>query len=991
MGTLAQFRAAASTLFERYRLARMGGSFDGARDYNTVLGYDETISLLQYRYAYARGGISKRIVECYPRATWRGGVTLYEDEDPEVETAFEAAWKELNERLSIWTVLQRADTLAGLSTYSVILIGAPGDLQSELPKGSPDKLIYLQPFFAGGGPSSGVRNMTTSSGADCTISEFETDSQSARFGEPKFYQLKRTDITSPAFQRPVHHSRIIHIAEGCLDDNVFGIPILENIWDLLCDLKKVCGGGAEAFWLRANQGLNLNLDKDISMSDTDIANLKDEIDDYRHDISRVMRTRGMEVNTLGSDVANFNQPAEAILTQIAGSKGIPMRILTGSERGELASSQDAANFDTQVQDRRTGYAGPMIVRRLVDRLIKYNYLPTPKQYDIEWGVIETMTEMEKAQGAQTWSQTNASSPKPVYTTAEIREFWHGLEPLTPEQEAEMAPPTPEAPIDPSADPNAPVGESALLEPELTALGGVGSGVVGHTTPDENQTQPPREHSAAPEHVKTIEHILGSTAARKKATVKSLKKLKTSDLHRLKKAYEAIEAGHAAKAVKAEIAKRSDEEEVANEAPEEVTGEDEKAARARLKEKKLRTAGHGFSSTQLNLPDALAAKVLAFDVDPDDLAEEGREDSPHITVKYGLHTTDPDDVAEILAHFGAIDITLGETAVFTGEEYDVLYVEVESPDLERLNSLLSDELDVTDTHPVYTPHVCIAYLKPGRGEAYVDDETFVGETATLDAVEFSPKDTTLTLLAKEQALKTAANPNHEPAGTPEGGQFMSGSSSSAKGFPTGVRRATVSKRALDATIPSSITTDQILALESYIPDYDSINTGLRGKNNSRAESVAKVFAAVSQPLPSKTVLYRGLALDDDTRPMVDEWQVGQTIQMKGLVSTSSEPKDSLGWAGVIDDGSKILVDGEWRPSRGVDKGVVLEILPQRGVVMSAKLDTFLPKRRDDDDGSFGGENEVVLRHNSRYEVVGRLKDVRFAGAKGKFRVIQLREK
>jgi hypothetical protein len=49
-----------------------------------------------------------------------------------------------------------------------------------------------------------------------------------------------------------------------------------------------------------------------------------------------------------------------------------------------------------------------------------------------------MSDMEKAQGAQLWAQTNQTMGKPVTTEDEIREHWLGLEPLTEEQKQAIA-------------------------------------------------------------------------------------------------------------------------------------------------------------------------------------------------------------------------------------------------------------------------------------------------------------------------------------------------------------------------------------------------------------------------------------------------------------------------------------------------------------------------------------------------------------------------
>jgi hypothetical protein len=443
----ATFRALQTDiLLARAAFARQAGlTFDGKRDEYEVLGYGRQITNRQYREEYSRGGIAGRIVDVMPDATWRGdpAMELVENENPDTDTPFEQAWKELDRTHQICSKLQRVDRLARLSTYAVLLIGVPGELDAEVPKGTPEQLLYLMPFSGGGGPGGSTAPRTLSPDADCTIAEYETDAKSPRFGLPRTYQLKRTDVSSPDFQRPVHWTRIVHVAEGLLDDEVFGQPALERVWNLLIDLRKVTGGGSEAFWLRANQGLHLDIDKDMALPDAKdtIAALKEQADAYKHQLDRWIRTRGVDVKTLGSDVANFANPADAIITQIAGAKSIPKRILTGSEMGELASSQDRENFKDQINGRQTQYAGPYIVRPLVNRLIQFGYLPTPAKgpeaYTVRWPHIQTLTEQEKSAGALSWAQTVVGS-EPVFTDSEIRDKWYGMIPLTDEQREEIA-------------------------------------------------------------------------------------------------------------------------------------------------------------------------------------------------------------------------------------------------------------------------------------------------------------------------------------------------------------------------------------------------------------------------------------------------------------------------------------------------------------------------------------------------------------------------
>lgn len=409
-------RVAAATLLERAKFMRqIGMTFNGQRNVWEVLGYPKDITTEMYREQYERGGLMGCVVDIPVDATWKGRGELRETDNVKRDTVFEKAWDELSQRLNIWSTFQRVDKLSRLGNYAVLLIGAPGELDQELPSGKPEQLFYLQPF----------------SQEDAKVEESETSAKNPRFGQPTKYKLKRTDVSSPELQRPVHWSRIVHIAENLLDDEVNGRPALQRVWNDFENLEKVKGGGSESFWLRANQGLHLDIDKDMQLKDANdmIEKLKEQADAYKHQLTRWLRTRGVSVETLGSEVADFKNPAELLLTLIAGTARIPKRILTGSEMGELASSQDRDNFADIVDDRRTSHASPNIVRRTVDRLIKYKYLPTPKEpYWVEWPE-RTMSEADRASGAKAWADTNRAQGKTVFTEAEIRERWYGLDPL----------------------------------------------------------------------------------------------------------------------------------------------------------------------------------------------------------------------------------------------------------------------------------------------------------------------------------------------------------------------------------------------------------------------------------------------------------------------------------------------------------------------------------------------------------------------------------
>ena len=120
------------------------------------------------------------------------------------------------------------------------------------------------------------------------------------------------------------------------------------MWNYLDDLDKVLGGGAESFWLRAHPGLALNMDPTLPITEGEESALSDQIDSYLHGFRRTLQLRGVEVEQLAMSVASIQPNVDAIVGMLSAATGIPQRILTGSERGELASTQDRSNWQERV-------------------------------------------------------------------------------------------------------------------------------------------------------------------------------------------------------------------------------------------------------------------------------------------------------------------------------------------------------------------------------------------------------------------------------------------------------------------------------------------------------------------------------------------------------------------------------------------------------------------------------------------------------------------
>lgn len=152
--------------------------------------------------------------------------------------------------------------------------------------------------------------------------------------------------------------------------------------------------------------------------------------------------------------------------------------------------------------------------------------------------------------------------------------------------------------------------------------------------------------------------------------------------------------------------------------------------------------YSYSSVQVKMPTGIGARMVNFgsEIPDDELAVDGRDERPHITIKYGLTSPSVDALDSIKEQFPEkITATMGKTSLFTSDNNDVLKVDIDSPDLVALNKLIVDNTDNVNTHPEYHAHSTIAYIKSGNGSKYAGDDRFDGEKVSFSVIEFSSKD------------------------------------------------------------------------------------------------------------------------------------------------------------------------------------------------------------------------------------------------------------
>lgn len=181
-------------------------------------------------------------------------------------------------------------------------------------------------------------------------------------------------------------------------------------------------------------------------------------------------------------------------------------------------------------------------------------------------------------------------------------------------------------------------------------------------------------------------------------------------------------------------------EVAKNPPEEKPQQEPTAKKSLPSEYSIK-ALHDYATTQVDIVGFPAQEMLRFSemIDPDDLHEKGIERESHITIRYGLHAEDAEELKPFVQKFGTVRASLGRTEYFAASDFDVLYLAVESDDLKLLNRAIGEKFENTQTQPDYIPHATLAYLKSGTGKDYMSDGFLLGYQMLFETVSFRDKE------------------------------------------------------------------------------------------------------------------------------------------------------------------------------------------------------------------------------------------------------------
>jgi hypothetical protein len=354
------------------------------RDYYQQFGYPQQISKLEYQSMYDRMPVANRIVQLFPLECWQTSPQVY-DKDSPTTSEFEKQFNKLERQMSFWGLLRRADILSGIGAFGIVVFGLDDNKPLVEPVDGYDegeigqhKLLYLRAF-----PHSMVE-----------VSQFNRDRTSPRFGLPEFYQItpsnNRNQLIDSALHDmttvTVHWTRVLHIADNAEVSEIYGVPRLQLVYNLLMDVTKVLGCSGEMFYKGTYPGYSIETTEGQLPMQIDVESLKRRMAEFENGYQRWIMLQNAKINALPSMYSEPSGLMEQYLKMISVALAVPQRILEGSERGELASGQDAVLWAIRLQERRKSYLIPYLVRPFINRLIRYGTVPQPfhQDYSIVW-------------------------------------------------------------------------------------------------------------------------------------------------------------------------------------------------------------------------------------------------------------------------------------------------------------------------------------------------------------------------------------------------------------------------------------------------------------------------------------------------------------------------------------------------------------------------------------------------------------------------------
>ncbi|WP_422366401.1 anti-CBASS protein Acb1 family protein [Pelagibius sp.] len=393
-------------------------------------GYPETLEFKQFFDMYRRNGLANAAIDKTVLKVWQDNPSLREREGSDEETQLERDIRQRFDDLRVWQRLAEAGRRSMVGAYAGVILRVADSKQFQEPvdtvSGGIDGLVEIIPAWEG----------------QLTVGQWDTDQTSETYGQPTMFQFNEAAVegeiqhgNARTFQ--LHPDRVIVWSD---DGTIHGRSMLEPGYNDLVTLEKVSGAGGEGFWKNAKSAPVLEVDKEadirrmaqaMGVSEEDVRDKLDEhVESWQKGFDQLLMLQGMEAKTLGVTLISPEHFFRIALESFAASFGIPLKILVGSQTGERASTEDAAEWAHTCMARRSNVVRPGIME-FVNRLERFRILPE-RDWFLAWTDLTESSMAEKVERADKMAGVNQkmnATGELVFTGEEIRAAVD-LEPLS---------------------------------------------------------------------------------------------------------------------------------------------------------------------------------------------------------------------------------------------------------------------------------------------------------------------------------------------------------------------------------------------------------------------------------------------------------------------------------------------------------------------------------------------------------------------------------
>lgn len=389
------------------------GGVNGRRSLDREFGYleEQELNAEWYKSVYGRWGIPARVVDIWPDECWAAKPQIYQREKPG-DTEWDKKLDELWKKVMMDHYLWRIDRLSGICQFGVLFLGLNDKGRLDRPPSGINRDTG-EPIDPQNPPKHELLYVRSFDQALVRVSSTDKNPRSARFGQPTYYSVMFYDAaisgsTSgvpdnqqkaiPLVNSRVHWTRMIHVADNRMTSEIYGIPRLRVVANLLHDLRKVSGGSAEMFFKGGFPGLAFETYPDLAGmgAEADIDSMREQINLYQEGTQRFLFSVGGSWKSLPPNIANPDGNLSWIVKLICCAINVPARIFMGSEAGHLASTKDDDAWRTRCSQRQTDYLEPRLLRPVVDRLQNLGCIKRTDKYNVSWRDLRAMADKDRA-------------------------------------------------------------------------------------------------------------------------------------------------------------------------------------------------------------------------------------------------------------------------------------------------------------------------------------------------------------------------------------------------------------------------------------------------------------------------------------------------------------------------------------------------------------------------------------------------------------------